>query len=231
MTFRLLLPLLLLGLGGCVAATPPAASPPAASSLLDRLPPEINGFTAFDPALALAPPAGMLLRPYQAADGPVIRVTLQPAADPAERAALATGAGAGPLRDRLDAEAAASFAFASALPQTIAERGPDFLVGRRGAGPLLRCIDIRLTRPEGEQVALLRNLTCAGSLEGQVVRMQMITRHDAGATAQAARVLAEFGGRAMESLLGLPPDPAAAPVAPHREETPPPRRADGLRRV
>jgi hypothetical protein len=234
MTLRRLLPLAFLGLGACAAglgegdgtaAPPPPAAATRGRTLLDRLPPEIAGFAAFDPALAQAPPPGMLLRPYRSAGAQVIRVTLQPVL-PEERAAMAAGAEAAPLRDRLDAEAAAIFAFASGLPQSIAERGPDFLVGPPGSGPLLRCIDVRLARPQG----VLRNLTCAGSLEEQVVRMQMTSRQ--AAEPADLRLLAEFGGRAMQSLSGALPEPqegtGAAPVPPRPAA---PRRAEGLRRV
>ena len=187
-------------------------------ALLDQLPGRINDFVAVPAEASPAPPAGMLARAYRAggSEGPLIRVTVQPR--PAVQGLTDTPDSLD-VRAVLNAEATAMFGFAGNLPQIRAERGSDFSIGRQGGQPLLRCVDIRLLGRD----SVLRNLTCATGLQGQVVRVQMVTGHRPDQLELVQRVVAEFGGKAIESLLGLPAEPAAVPPAqaPEEQQLPP----------
>lgn len=215
---RLLLSCLLplLSLGACATVDPGGAAQPGAApsnqALLDRLPPEINGFALVAADSLPPPPAGMVQRPYRGggAEGPLARVTAQPVAADSGAAPPADGIWGAVVQQRLLAEAAGAFATAGLMPETRAERGPDFLIRRRGGPPLLRCVDIRLLRRDG----VLRNLTCASLVEGQLVRVQMITGHRPDQTDVVTQLLTAFGGSVMESLGVAAGTPSASGPSP-----------------
>ncbi|MCQ4158370.1 hypothetical protein NON00_00315 [Roseomonas sp. GC11] len=220
LTALLLLPLLA---AGCAAEQRDPRGQQHRHILLQRLPTEVTGFTVQPdgiqalPAQA-APQGGVVLQYRFRQSGPDIRISL--------RGSLAAGAAEGPATPEiarwLQAQSMGFFLLAGAQPGMTVERGPDFSVNRRGSTvPLLHCIDVRARRQEN----VLRDLTCATTVEGQLLSVQMLTAHKAEHMENLARIMGEFSGTVVAHLRQETPapdtTPGATPPAPPTEGLPP----------